>query len=255
MNRTLELFSYYGTLEPRSSEYNICKTVLDHLDKIETMSAAQLAVHAFTSEPTIRRFCKRFGYDSFSSFKRDLTLDYREVEIINSLVFKIHNSSADSIHDLLDKSVKTLTALSDMLDEERLEKLRTLKNNSDKVRIYSATPLSYVPALTAVLHSHGVDVFSPLFIHHQREDIMTLDEKSLVIIMGDPRLIESAYGKQIKLAHEKGVKICLCLNTDPSPLTCYASVDFSFNFYKPCSSMAFDFMLGSIMRIFAYDCI
>ena len=253
MNRALEFFSYYGTLEPQSSEYNICKSVLDHLDKIETMSAAQLAVQSFTSEPTIRRFCKRLGYDSFSAFKRDLTLDYREVEVINSVVLKMHDNASDSISDLFDKSVKTLATVHSLFDAARIEKLKALKSRAGNVRIYSATPLSYVPLLTTILHAHGEDVKSPLFLYHQREDLMTLGENSLVIILGDPRLIDSAYGEQIKLAHKKGVKFCLCLNEATSCLSKYASVDFSFNFYKPCGPISLEVTLGAIMRIFLYD--
>lgn len=253
MNRALELFACYGSFEPQSSEYNICKAVVECFDEIETMSAAQMAARAFTSEPTIRRFCRKLGYDSFAEFKKALIVDYHEIKTITSVVLRMHNNAADSIFDLLNKSIQTLIKVQELFTEERLNKLRVLVAQSDRVRIYSAAPLGYVPLLTAILHSRGIDVESPLFIHHQREDIVKLNDGSLVFLLGDPRFFNSAFGEQIELAYKKGVKFCLCLNEEHSLFTKYASVDFSVDMYRPCGFLAYEYLLGAIMRAYVYD--
>jgi DNA-binding MurR/RpiR family transcriptional regulator len=253
MNRALTLIAYFGTLETQSSDYNICKAILDCFDKIENMSATQLASQAFTSEPTIRRFCRKLGFDSFSDFKKALTVDYREVETITSLVIRANNDPKDSILDLYNKSIKSLGIVRDMFSEERLEKFKELVSETDKVRIYSLVPLSYVYLLTLILHSYGIDVSAPAIIHLQREDIVNLDAKSLVILVGDPRLISTAYGRDIKCAYERGVKFCLCLNEKHSILSEYASVDFSYDSYRPSGYIDYEFMLAAIMRAYVYN--
>jgi len=253
MNRVLELFTYFNSLEPQSSEYNICKAVIENLDRIATISSVQMAVEAYTSEPTIRRFCKNLGYNSFSDLKKILTVDNNEIRTIASLVLRMHSSAYDSITDLLDKNIKTLCRVQEMFSEDRLSKLKELIALCNRLRIYSITPISYSPLLTAILHSRGTDVAAPLFSRYQREDIVKLDNKSLVILIGDPKTFYDAYAEQIDIAYKKGVRFCLCLNEEFSLLTRYASVDFSFDIYKPSGYIAHDFTLGAIMRACMYS--
>jgi hypothetical protein len=251
MNRVLELFTYYSSLEPQSSEHNICKAVVENLDRISSISSAQMAAQAFTSEPTIRRFCKSLGYCSFADLKKVLNIDYNEIKTITSVILRMHNSASDSITDLYDKSIKTLSKVQEMFNEERLAKLKSLAEMCTKFRIYSVTPISYTPLLLAILRSRGIDASALLFTQYQQEEIARLDGKSLVVMIGDPKTIYDAYAAQIEIAYKKGVKFCLCLNEELSIMTKYASVDFSFDTYKPCGYIAADFMLGAIMRVYS----
>ena len=252
MNRVLELFTYFSSLEPQSSEHNICKAVVENLDQISSISSAQMATQAFTSEPTIRRFCKNLGYSSFADLKKVLNVDYNEIKTIASVILRMNNSTSDSIIDLYDKSIKTLGKVQEMFNEERLGRLKDLAAICNKLRIYSVTPFSYTPLLIAILHSRGIDASAPLFTQYQQEELTSLDNKSLVVMIGDPKTFYDAYSAQIEIAYKKGVKFCLCLNEEISIMTKYASVDFSFDTYKPCGYIAADFMLGAIMRAYTY---
>lgn len=68
------LLTYLNSSKEEDMYYSVALTVVQNLDFIPNCSISELAELCYTSNATISRFCRKFGYNSFQHFKREMAL-------------------------------------------------------------------------------------------------------------------------------------------------------------------------------------
>ncbi|MEE0970169.1 MAG: MurR/RpiR family transcriptional regulator [Clostridia bacterium] len=133
MNKTLIMIkASYEALG--KSEKKIADWVLSHPDEILPISISELADKSSSSEATIVRFSKRFGFSGFQDFKISFA-DYTETKSISANIerddscFDVFSKVTEEIYTALEK-----TKLS--INRDALEKASEAISNAPKLVIF-----------------------------------------------------------------------------------------------------------------------
>lgn len=130
------------------AEKRIAEVVQARPDDVIAMSMAALAEAADVSDPTIVRFCRRFGFDGYSEFKIRLGQS-----LVPAAPFHYESiSSNDSINNVVRKTCRnTMSAIQrimESLNSDLIGKAAAQINSAEWTAIY-ATGMSEVAAMDA----------------------------------------------------------------------------------------------------------
>ena len=92
----------YNILRP--SEKKVADYILNYCGKLEDLSMTLLAKEVAVSQPTVMRFVKAIGYDSFKQFKLELAKNYDKENNID-ILYGFSINTDDKIMDLPGKIV------------------------------------------------------------------------------------------------------------------------------------------------------
>lgn len=127
----------------RKSEKAVADYMLAHDDKIEKMTIAELAEQAGVSQPTVMRFLKAIGYDSFREIKLAFATQRAKKDLLpqNTNPLGISISLNDTIEDVPSKIIhNTIALLEDSLkriSKTELKKAVEAIKNANQLVIYS----------------------------------------------------------------------------------------------------------------------
>ncbi|CCN34551.1 DNA-binding transcriptional regulator HexR [Vibrio nigripulchritudo ATCC 27043] len=132
----------------KSAERRVAEFVSAKPDKVIHMSIASLASECSVSDPTIMRFCRRFGYDGYQSFKLNLAQ-----QLVPSAPFVYEQITAkDSVDHIVRKTCRnSLNAIQRAMEDiapEQIEEGAKLLSKASYIGIY-ASGISEVTALDA----------------------------------------------------------------------------------------------------------
>ena len=120
----------------RKSEAKVADFVLAHANDVINMRIVDLAAQSEVSEPTVIRFCRALGFDSFQSFKLQLAQQIG----MGSVYTQFAVDDSDTVNDLcskvFDTTVGTLRTVRDELDPDILEQAINTINNARRVEFY-----------------------------------------------------------------------------------------------------------------------
>ncbi len=127
----------------RKSEKAVADYMLAHDDKIEKMTIAELAEQSGVSQPTVMRFLKAIGYDSFREVKLAFATQRAEKNVLpqQNSPLGISISPNDTIEDVPSKIIhNTIALLEDSLkriSKTELKKAVEAIKNAEQLVIYS----------------------------------------------------------------------------------------------------------------------
>ncbi|MDO4909879.1 MAG: MurR/RpiR family transcriptional regulator [Corynebacterium sp.] len=126
--------------------------LLEHLDRVEELSVADIAAGAFTSQATVVRLSKKVGCQGFKDMKMRLVIEVNQKDRIEKALAKEPITASSSASDIavtipvLYDKVITNTRLS--LDNAVLEAVGAKLAEADKIEFYG-TGVSYYLAQAA----------------------------------------------------------------------------------------------------------
>lgn len=128
----------YNILRP--SEKKVADYILNYCGKLEDLSMTLLAKEVAVSQPTVMRFVKAIGYDSFKQFKLELAKNYDKENNID-ILYGFSINADDKIMDLPGKIVATATSMLEnalkSLSLVNYQKTVSLINQSQHISIYA----------------------------------------------------------------------------------------------------------------------
>lgn len=105
----------------RKSEQKVAEYVLKHPDDVIHMRIVDLATESQVSEPTIVRFCRGIGFDSFQSFKLVLAQQLVRREVRVPFALDVADSAAALGRKLIGNTQDCLNQLRDGMDWNALQ--------------------------------------------------------------------------------------------------------------------------------------
>lgn len=126
------------------SERKIAKIILDDPALVINENIAQLAKRAQVSEPSVCRFCKRFGADGFPAFKLVLSsiVSTSKVGIVQGI--KQGDSVEDVIEKVLGQAKHSISKLQNQLDEQNLAKIIDVLSQARRIVVVTQGLNSFV---------------------------------------------------------------------------------------------------------------
>ncbi len=107
------------------ADKRIAAVVLDKPEAATTSSIAVLARQADVSEPTVNRFCKKFGAQGFPDFKLKLAQCLASGRTFLSQGIEVGDSPATYGRKIFDSTLNALSAVRNELDERLIEAVVT----------------------------------------------------------------------------------------------------------------------------------
>jgi RpiR family carbohydrate utilization transcriptional regulator len=225
----------------RKSERKVCDFVLTHLSDVIHMRIVDLASASGVSEPTVVRFCRGIGCNSFQDFKLTLAQHLATKKEFES--FKI--AETDSVADLgvkvFDATLATLTQVRDAINPATIAAAIEAITQAKRVEFYGF-------GASAAVASDAQHKFFRLQIstsaysdpHIQTMSAMSLNTNDVVVAISQSGKTKALI-EAIKLANDVGAKTIALAPTD-SPVALASQIPINIDaeeeveIYTPLSS-------------------
>lgn len=124
-----------------ASEQNVAEYICKYPDKVLKMTSRELAEKIFVSAPTIIRFCKKLGYESFAEFKMELsketTDEYQKMlDVDSNFPFSKESTPEEAVNRLATIAISNIMKLRDSFDYKTLDKVCNLLQKKHYIDIY-----------------------------------------------------------------------------------------------------------------------
>lgn len=215
----------YNILRP--SEKKVADYILKYQGNVEDLSMATIADVAGVSQPTIMRFVKAIGYDSFKQFKFELAKNYKKENNVDILYgFSINPN--DNIYELPSKIVATATSMLEnalkSISITAYQETVTLINQYQYISIYAvenSMGVAYDLMTKLVYLGKSISCHSDYYL--QSIDANNLTSNSLAIGISYSGNSKNTV-EVLKIAKEAGAKTIAIVNFENTMLTRYGDI-------------------------------
>lgn len=210
----------------RKSERKVAHYVLSHQQDVIHMRVIDLANAAEVSEPTVIRFCKAIGCNSFQTFK--VTLAQQLASGFGQIAITKHDSTADFSKKVFNSTIDSLIKVRDALQIETIERAIDVIAASKRVEFFGFGASGAVAAdahhkffrlqLASAAHSDH---------HFQNMSAASMQAGDVVVAISHSGRTK-ALMDSIALVHEAGgtvISICPC----ESPIANIADIAINVN--------------------------
>lgn len=213
----------YSVLRP--SEKKVADYILNYIDSYDKISMASIAKSAGVSQPTIMRFVKAIGFDSFKQFKYELVRS--NIKTVD-LLYGFSINKDDNIRDLPSKIIATITRMmEDSLKSISIDnylKAIDLINHTKHISIYAVENSICVAndLMTKMIYlGKSISFHSDYYL--QSIDASNLKDQDLAIGISYSGNSKNTV-EVLKIAKEAGAKTIAIVNFENTMLTKYGDV-------------------------------
>ncbi|MBL8510134.1 MAG: SIS domain-containing protein [Betaproteobacteria bacterium] len=122
----------------RPSEQAVARFILQHPNRVISLSFPELAAAAGVSQPTIARFCKAAGFEGYRDFKLQLAKSLAEgVPFVHRDV-SLQDSMADVGAKVFDRAIAALVTVRNHLGPQALDRAARLLADARRIEFYGA---------------------------------------------------------------------------------------------------------------------
>lgn len=215
----------YNILRP--SEKKVADYILNYCGKLEDLSMTLLAKEVAVSQPTVMRFVKAIGYDSFKQFKLELAKNYDKENNID-ILYGFSINADDKIMDLPGKIVATATSMLEnalkSLSLVNYQKTVALINQSQHISIYAVeNSMGVAHDLMTKLIYLGKSVTCHSDYYLQSIDASNLTRDSLAIGISYSGNSKNTV-EVLKIAKDAGAQTIAIVNFENTMLTRYGDI-------------------------------
>jgi DNA-binding MurR/RpiR family transcriptional regulator len=206
------LLAYLNNSLNKDINYDIAKSFLAHIDRLESYSLDSAADACHVSPSTINRFCKRIGFKNFSSLRNSIAFS-NETALLEKNDAELHTDT------FLQKLNENIEVIDNIPTEQMMRVVHTMKESSRIVIIgfekhqVLAVELQKKLFLLGKLCECGTNLFKQL------DTLSELSDEDMLItisIQGNIVTHHSPIAEKIKQA--KGKKLLLTFSDGPREL-------------------------------------
>lgn len=226
---TFDLKRQYASL--RKSEQKLADYILEHIDKIADMSMTELSECAQVSQPTIARFAKAIGFESYKKFKVALIEEGAKKsaqEIQRAPLHGFELGREDRMEDIPARVVTTtIQALEESLkgvSGKKLEQVVSMIITADNVVVYGVeNSSSIVSDLVTKLMYLGINCRSYDDYYLQSVSASNMGSSDVAIGISYSGCSTNTVDT-LKMAKKAGAKTIALTNFEDTPISKYADV-------------------------------
>ena len=231
VNAYIALINFLNTSNPTDIYYKVAQSILQNLDRIKNASIHEVADMCYVSAPTISRFCKKLGYESYSSFKSELSQAVLNYNYDNQYVSvdKSHEQEDNESASFLYQISQYSEALKKSVSKDYIRQIARCIHEHKRVGFFSSNPSYQLQYLQAdlLLTKHEVTFCqSP---KDQLEYAKTLGTDSIALVIKPERLESKYLDTILSILKDKKVTIVMISNSQNSKTNPFADYLLCFN--------------------------
>lgn len=213
----------YGILRP--SEKKVADYILNYQDSIEDISMVKIANEANVSQPTIMRFVKAIGYDSFKQFKYELLkINKKEIDILYGFSINKDDKLDELPAKIIGTTIKKLENILKSISINDYKEVIELIHQSNRISIYCVENSKCVASdlMTKLLYlGKKVTCYDDDYLQYIDANNLTSGDLAIGIsYSGNSKHTVEA----LKSAKKADAKTIAIVNFDNTLLTKYADV-------------------------------
>ena len=225
----------------RNSEKKVAEYVLCHLQEVINLRIVDLAAKASVSEPTVVRFCRAIGVESFQGFKLALAQQLAAGHAYGRVAVTDTDSVADFSKKVFDSTIDTLLRVRDSLNPAVINKAIAAMCVANRVEFYGHGASAAVAA-DAQHRFFRLQLASAAYsdTHIQKMSALSLSKGDVVVAISQSGRTRSLVDT-IELVREmEGVVIGMAPSNTPvanaATIPICIDVEEEFEIYTPLSS-------------------
>ena len=149
-NLFYSLIIFLDTAQENDINYNIALFMANNFYRIANMKINEVAKECYVSPSSISRFCRTLGYDNFAHLKQECYSFHSNDKKFNNLIHipasLMRDNPVSATYDYVSKVTKNMSALSETLNWNEIDKVLRLIHDSDNVAFFG-TQFSQTAAL------------------------------------------------------------------------------------------------------------
>lgn len=247
----LSFLSYFNSCSKNSVEYNICKAIIENIGSLDELRVSDLTAMSNTSEPSIKRFWKVLGFNSFQQMKSQIYSSYQEFYLghhtATGFLFSTEGARNPEPEIMSRTVIDSLSKLVKNYDFSQIEKFSDyLLSEATELLVCSNIQLPSLMFLQALFGMAGMIVNAPMFLAAQREQLERIPAKSAVLLCGSAWYTNTMFGELVDRARANGVAVAVCVDSMNTPISKRA--DFNLSFTPPTAPpyYLFSFVLENL---------
>lgn len=191
----------------RKSEIKVAEYVLKYPQHVMHMRIVDLAQEAQVSEPTIVRFCRGIGCNSFREFKVRLTQEIAVENNIGQFAIEEDDSVDDICTKIADTTIQRLHQIKSQLNSDQIAIAATAISAAQRVEFYGFGASGAV-ATDAQHKFFRLQVATAVYSdpHMQAMSAVTLSERDVVVAISQSGRTKDLL-HSVKLAQQYGAKV------------------------------------------------
>ena len=248
--------SYLNGCSKNSVEYNICRAILNNIDDLADMHVSDLAALSNTSEPSVKRYWKSLGFNSFQQMKYQLFTSYREFNLTHStstnLLFRSDGRIDPKPRLIGGAIIDAINMAISSYDFSQMDRFaERLLGDASGLLICASIQIPSILFLQAVLEMSGVPVSAPVLYSSKREQLENAAAKSAVLMCGMARHISELYYELLESVRANGAIVAVCVSDKNAPISTRADFNLSFDAINAAPST---YIFSFIMDYLALRC-
>lgn len=224
-----EITRKYGSLRP--SERKVADYILHCEDDLEKITLTELAQKTGVSQPTILRFAKAMGYESFRGLKRAILEDHMRKQLKSEQVMPLYGFSMEKETQLTDVPSKVIGTTIHIMKEtlkcisfREYEKAIRMIIHAENIVVYGVeNSLCTVSDMVTKFLYLGLNCRSYQDYYLQSISAGNLTEKDVAIGISYSGSSRSTV-EVMRIAKKSGAQTIVITNFKNAPITKYADV-------------------------------
>lgn len=137
-NLKLKLTEYMFTIKKLDSQFLIAKTMLDRINEFPDFNIEEIAFLANVTPSSVTKFCKKIGYNGFSTLNDDSQSYLYNLDIANQMLNINHSNSAYQFYDsFINQYLYLSNKVFNYLDHNIIKSLAIKLSKSKKITVFS----------------------------------------------------------------------------------------------------------------------
>lgn len=228
MNAFLTLLRVCSFSSDSSSNRDLAYQLLVNVHKLPEADVAEAAEICHTSPATMSRFVKSLGFDTFSSFRKDIALSINDYKYFNYVPLNAIKPGEDEFSTYLPLAQQMLADFTRNIDRPKMEEFVDVIQSFEHIYIHSLHFSASIYFFQADLFLGGKHVHYSIDENEQYEQVKQFNDKTLYLAVKH-QIKESVHmDRIISKAHNAGATVGLIVSTRSAQQQKY--VDYAFTF-------------------------
>lgn len=202
------------------AEKKIADCIMERKDEVVNMTVAELASASKTSDATVSRFCRRWGFKSFQNLKMTLAKEIMEekqksIQVSNDID---RQNKGQSLQNILANKTAELTETISCLNQDVLEQVLQVLENADLVQVAAVGNTIPVAMDCAFkLNQLGIRATAGSIWEGETARAFNLTSEDALLLISNSGMSQRLY-TLAEGTKKNGTKIIIITNNGNSPL-------------------------------------
>ena len=220
------LIEYMADAEKNNADFFIASSFMHHLERLSETPIKQIAYEANTTLPSVSKFCRKLGYESYHDLVSDDSVYSHDLNPMVEIFSRSYDSYKEAAEAYYEEGKKNLLRVMDSMNHEEIRDLAEKLSHYGNIMILASNYNKNVFSLLAeILMYHGIRV--QIVNRHNALDIYESLTRNFDLVLVSSLTNKWVEDNRMKLQRYSDSLYIICMHDVKGFHTIYSSDNFN----------------------------